>query len=286
MNKLFLLLLLPIGVASCNFNKSVSTNLNTGLTTKGNGLSCEDVKLVINDEEITRNELQYAEKLEMYFESMKGFVKKNGELRFGMRMLVTGKQGDTVLFNPDLYAEAEPAKEPQPTLKPFLAIGQPIGSGKEYTLTIHIWDKNGTGTFHAELPFTVKRNQAMKVQQSQITFKECYITDDKTQTLIPGDEVQGGTTIDLFFQGVEGFQENNGACAIDASLLIQDAQGNVLFQETDMLGERPVTPEELREAFVFYVSLPKTQGKIKVISTIRDKNNGNQLKAVTKLKVV
>ena len=64
--QLTILALLSIAIIlhSCNFSKSVNTDLLTGLTTVGNGLSCDDVYMSMADGQIQKNTFIFGEEFD------------------------------------------------------------------------------------------------------------------------------------------------------------------------------------------------------------------------------
>ena len=65
--------LLFISLISCDFGKSVSMDLLTGLSTIGDGLTCDDVYISDGENKLNRNSFKYGEKFYLNFENIKGF---------------------------------------------------------------------------------------------------------------------------------------------------------------------------------------------------------------------
>ena len=57
---------------SCNFAQSVEKDLQTGLTTRGKGLSCDKVYLSVGEEIIKRNAFIYGETFNVNSDGKKG----------------------------------------------------------------------------------------------------------------------------------------------------------------------------------------------------------------------
>ena len=83
-----LLLFLLVFVYSCNFAQSIEKDLETGLTTRGKGLSSEEVFLSDGENIIKRNTFTYGETFYVNFNGMDGFVREKGYAFPDMQLLI------------------------------------------------------------------------------------------------------------------------------------------------------------------------------------------------------
>jgi hypothetical protein len=166
---------------------------------------------------------------------MQGFQRKNGEAFIGMRLLVLSKEGDTMIYNPDLYAEYDtPIKQTVLQLSATITAGRPMYSGGAYTALVHIWDKKGKGTFDATLNFTLKANKYIQTETSGISYKEVYLFNEETEKVITDNRVPENEQIRIVFLGLKGFHAEEDSCSLGCSMIATSNSGRELFQAGDV----------------------------------------------------
>ena len=114
--RMSVIILLLLTMISCEFNKSVNKDLITGLTTKGDGLSCDNVYLSDGKNKINRNSFIYGEKFYLNFDNIEGFKKEGINVFPGLKLLILGTEGDTIMFNNDLYSNINNGVDISPLL--------------------------------------------------------------------------------------------------------------------------------------------------------------------------
>lgn len=246
--QLAVIALVMIVLTSCNSNKSVSTDLVTGLTTRGDGISCENVYLSDGELEINRNTFTYGEIVYVNFENIEGLEKKDGNVFPGMHLYVVNQSFDTILTYPDLYADYKDGINISPLfLQANLTVADPMHSGSKYTLNIHVWDKNGEGTFKATLDFDVISDEQIEIGNNNLSYNEVYLFTEEENNVIIGDEAHFNENIYLIFEGLEGFQEEEGKVFIGLSLKVRDSEGNIVLDEEDLIGDSGLDPSQIKE---------------------------------------
>lgn len=234
-------------IQSCDTSKSVSKNLVTGMSTKGDGLSCDDVYLSVDDQEINRNTFTYGEKVYVNFENIEGFKKEDGNAYPGMKLSVVKKPGDTLMSFPDLYEEYQDGIDISPLLlEANLTFADPIHSGEEYTLLINIWDKKGDGTFNLNMDFKVKPDERITVENSGLSYDEIYLFSRESGKVLLENDAGYNEHIYLIFEGLEGFREENGEIFMGLSLKVTDAGGDAIIDEKDLIGDTRMDPASVR----------------------------------------
>ncbi len=265
MKRSYLFILLAVFIASCEFNKSVKVDLTTGLSSKGDGLSCDDVNLSSDGKRINRNEFIYGEQIKISLTNIEGFKMDNKTVYPGMSILVLAKNGDTVLYSADLYADyTDPIDMDPLTLTATLSVGNPIRSNKNYTLFLHTWDKKGKGTFDSELQFSVIPNPVLKLESAHASFDEIYLYDEVHNMGVTSNEIKQNQEILLLFNGLKGFKQQDGKCQAGLSMNATDAKGQVILAETDLLKDQELEFASFSEQFVSSFNL----GNQKVVNPI------------------
>jgi hypothetical protein len=231
-------LCLAVVSQSCNFSKSVNTNLLTGLTTVGDGLSCEDVYLSTADGQIQRNTFIYGEEFDLNFSNITGFTKVEEAVFPGLILQVTDEAGEVVMETEDLYAGYTDGMNFSPLpLAASLTVADPIHSNNSYMLSVKIWDKEGSGTFTAKMPFDVVANDRIAIENNQTSYTEVYLFSGNTNQVITSQEVAFNEKVYLIFEGLTGFREEEGKVFIGMSLRATDNAGNIILASDDMLEE-------------------------------------------------
>ena len=273
-------------LVSCDFRKSVHKDLVTGMTTKGDGLSCDEVYLSVDDGKIQRSTFIYGEKVWLNFENIEGFTMEEDRAFPGIRLAVTDQAGDTVFYNEDLYAEYQNGVTQTPLLlKAYLTVADPMHSKNKYTLTASVWDKKGKGTFEAKMDFEIIPNEVIVVEGQDITCKEIYLFSKERGLAITDNKVKFNENIYMIFEGLEGFTEEAGQSFIGLSMRITDAEGGLILNEEDLTGDAPAETEQLTTQlapnFIFTGSTVKNPVTCDV--TVWDKKSGRRIRVTAKL---
>ncbi|MBN1388240.1 MAG: hypothetical protein JW965_07320 [Bacteroidales bacterium] len=277
---------LVLALFSCDSSKSVSKDLVTGLTTRGDGLSCQDVYLSDGEQEINRNTFTYGEIVYVNFENIEGFKKKDENAFPGMQLCVVNPTGDTVMHYPDLYADYQEGINISPLLlQANLTVADPIHSDGEYTLYINIWDKNGEGTFEATLDFDVSPDDQIKIENSNLSYNEVYLFSEEENSVIIGNEAKYNENIYLIFEGLEGFQEEDGEIFIGLSLKVMDSEGEIIIDEEDLIGDTGLQPSQIKEQLApnFIIRDTSIGTAVSCEILIWDKKSDSNIKATVTL---
>ena len=225
-------------MTSCNFSKSVKKDFVSGVLTKGDGLSCENVYLSLNDQETKQTTFVYGQKFRMEFDNIAGFKKENGNVYPGMQVIVLNNAGDTVLLANDLYSEKTDGLNLSPLLlSATVTAASPINSGGEYILYVNIWDKKEKGTFTGQMNFKVVPNDLFTVEANKVTFDEIYLISLERGIVIPDNKIKFNENIYLILEGVTGFKEETGMVFPGLSLKASDDANNVILDNDDLFAD-------------------------------------------------
>ena len=291
-NLLYLPLIISLAV-SCNFRKSIKKDLTTGMTSRGDGLSCDDIYLTSDNEKINRNEFTFGEKIIINFNNVEGFTKTGQQAFPGMEMLLTNNAGDTLFYEPDLMEEvADPVTQEVLLLKGYLTIGNPIFSNakESYKVKVHIWDKKGKGTFDSELEFTVKPNPAITSTTNGITYNEIYLYDPATKACLTSGLIPQSRDILIIYDGLKGFKTDaNGLCNMGLLMEATDKTGRLILLEEDLLKDNPQPdPANSEEPFISTIAFTageKVQSPIHLKTVIWDKSGNGRIVTTMKLEL-
>jgi hypothetical protein len=232
------LLFFLIALTGCQFSKSVKKDLISGLFTAGDGLSCDDVFLTVNNEKISRNAFFYGEEFMVNFNNIEGFVKENENVYPGMILTIVSKSGDTVMNTVDLYNDYTDGINLSPLLlRSDITVASPIRSKDEYTLNVNIWDKKGEGKFIAKFVFSVKENEKVAVNASGVTYREIYLFSKERSKVITDDKIKLNENTYVIFEGLTGFKEEGGLVFPGLSLSGKDGEGKVIMDFKDLFSE-------------------------------------------------
>lgn len=285
---LFVLSLLVLTIYSCDVRKSVEKDFLTGLTSKGDGISCEEVYLSDGQDELKRKIFKYGETFYVYFRDIKGFEIEDSSAFPGMQLVVTNEAGDTVMQNKDLYDEYSEGFNLTPlTLTTTLTVANPMHSGNKYKLFVDIWDKKGSGTFTAKMEFEVKPNDLINIRSNKITYDEIYLFSGESNHSIIDNKVGIGENVYLLFEGLKGFAEENGQAHFGLSIRATEANGNALLNETDLMGDTMMEIERLNQQLApnFVFSGTEISNPVSCEIVIWDKKGEGRLTATFELNV-
>lgn len=273
---------------SCDFRKSVNKNLKTGMVTKGNGLSCEDVFLTVDEETIERNTFTYGEEFILNFNNMEGFERMDNHASPGMSLLVTDEHGDTLLKKRDLYADLTNGTDHSPLLlMANVMIADPIHSKGSYTLLVSIWDKKSDGLFTAKFDFDVLANDQIVIESDHTSYREIFLYSQQRQQVITDNRAGFSENIYMMFEGLEGFSKEGNMVSIGLSLMVEDASGKVLVNEEDLIGESGFQYSEFHTQMAanFILTGSQVNNPVKYEIYIWDKKGEGLIRATTQLHI-
>lgn len=290
-SQILTILMFSLAFLSCDFRKSVNKDLTTGLITKGDGLSCEEVYLTINDEKTERTTFIYGEIFYFYFSNIEGFSKVDENVFPGMVMWVTDEAEDTIFRTEDMYANYLNGMNISPlVLKANLTVGNPMHSNHEYTVFVKIWDKKDKGTFTAEMPFNIIENEKISIEKNNISYDEIYLYSVDRDKAITDGSVNFDETVYLIFEGLSGVTEENGNVFPGLKFLATDHSNNALMDYADLFESYTETGfSSVDFKTQFYVTIKFTQGQVEnpihCETILFDKKSSSDLKVTTDLTV-
>lgn len=131
-------------LTACNFSAGTNKDLRTGLSYSYNGFAVEKVLLVDSENSIkTDNEVVMNSKVAIAIEGLTNYTLKDNKAFPGMQLLVTDKQGTSVVQEADLFADSPGySAEDAAFLRGTVTIGEPMKKGETYHVKVRVWDKN------------------------------------------------------------------------------------------------------------------------------------------------
>lgn len=286
--KLILLLIVSSLFISCDFSKSVELDMLTGLSSKGDGLTVSDVYLTVNDGKVKRNTFTYGETFYINFNGVTGFKKEGGNDFPGMELAIVGEAGDTAMYYEDMYADKTEGVNINPLLLyANITVANPMTSNKKYTLYVNIWDKKGTGTFKSKFDFDIIPNENIVVENpNNIAYDNIYLFSKEDATLTD-KLVKVNQKYYMIFEGLKGFKEEEGKVSVGLSMKATGADGEVLLNSKDLLGEGEWDPaiveEQLSADFSFYS--PEIKSPITCEFVVFDKKGDAKVNVKTNLEL-
>jgi hypothetical protein len=218
-----------------NSSSSVEKNLSNGLVTKGFNLSCDDVTVSVDGEELSSKKVIYGQKIEFSFSNIDGFVRENGKAFPGMRLKVKNSVGEVVLSDEDMYKDYSAGiKEDPMILFAKLTLGNPIYSDDTYSIEIYIWDKKSKASFEAKLEIELVANEAISRASDGIEAGEIYLFSENEKKVISDNEISEKEKVYLFIEDISGFEEFDELVYPGFSIKITDANNTVLLDNPDL----------------------------------------------------
>ncbi len=265
---------------SCNRSISYEENMSNGLKTSGVNLTCEDVDVYLDDAVSESNTYIYGSAISIKFSGVMGFQSVNGRVFPEMKILITDASGKKVYAIDDLYADEKNGFEESTTLNLIadVVLANPLVSGEKYQVKVSIRDKKGDGKFTAEYPLTLESNEKITIESNggQLGMDEVYLFSETTQKGITDNVLTAGEKVHVFIEGMlENFTEDEGVISIGMSLLITDADGELVGENPDLFSsydETGISLEDLGEKLSASFIVPDaSKGPIHVTLEIWDK---------------
>lgn len=230
------LLLITLIFNACQFNQSVNKDVLTGAYSRGDGLGCDGVKILINGKIENRNKFVYGEKINFVFNDISGFSRENGKAFPGLSLFIINNKKDTVVHHQDLFSDMKSGTDLSPLQLSanFVAV-LPYKNNEKYQVFANIWDKKGEGTFQYELPFSINENEVLKIEASNIDYKSIYLWDNTENSVLINKKVNKQNALMLILQGLDGLEIKENKVFPSLSIEITDTKGNKILSKPNIL---------------------------------------------------
>ncbi len=231
----FMLMVIVVFV-SCNFNKSVHKDLETGAFSKGDGIGCDDVLITVNGELDKRNQFVYGEKINLVFNNVIGLKKIDSLTYPALSMYIVKNGKDTLLAKPNLLEKLKNGVNLSPLqLRTTFKAVLPHENNEKYKVHVNIWDNKGDGTFTYELPFTVKKNEVLKVKSSGLKYSKSYLYNETLKEVVASKNIKSNHTFVLVLENVEGMSQKEGRVFPVFSINMKDSNGEKIITNENVL---------------------------------------------------
>ena len=256
-------------LSACNFSAGALKDLKTGFVLTNKGLSCSSYSLKRNGQPLTDKDIRYGEKVTMLLQDVYGFTEKEGLVYPGMQLDVKDEKGVVVSSFTDILADV--AKSGVTPLQArvltaaYLSGPPDVKPGHAYTMSVHIWDKQGKGVIDASLPLDLKYpdTTGLVLTPQGIKANMAFMTSDagRIQNGHLPAEGHGG----INFQGLTGFVEENGKVFPGGSLVVYDASGKELLDTGDAFAKQAdgFTKSQVAEGLRITINMEKALKGIK-----------------------
>jgi hypothetical protein len=130
-------------LSACNFSVGTNKDLVTGLSYSYNGFAVDEVLLVGPDNvAMSNNEVQLNTKVAIVVQGVTNYELQDGKAFPGLMLRLTDKTGNSILDEPDLFANSEGYSPTDAAiLRGSVTVGEPMKSGETYHLKMRVWDK-------------------------------------------------------------------------------------------------------------------------------------------------
>ncbi|MEE9407485.1 MAG: hypothetical protein V3V28_05365 [Polaribacter sp.] len=289
--RILILILGIITFNSCQFNKSANTDLITGAYSRGNGIESDDVIIEINGQIEKRNEFVFGEKVNLVFNNITGLTNLENKTFPGISMYIVKNKKDTVLSNPNLLESLENGTEHFP-LKLYANFVStfPYQNNEKYKVFVNIWDNKGKGEFTYELPFTIKENNLLKIENKGIEYSKIYLWNETKKQPVINQNVNFEDLLILILDDIEGLELSNKKVFPIFSIDLVDSEGIKIISNKNLLSDyekEGVNPKDLKNQLT--AKLTFTEGTInnpcKLIVKLKDKNSSKEINISTELKI-
>ncbi len=278
-----------VALISCQFSKSVSTDLITGAHSKGDGLSLDKIIIEVNGKDENRNDYIFGEDVNLVFENVNGLIKIDGKVFPGLSLLILKNEKDTILSSPDLLTNYDIGTDlSQLKLNAKFNIAFPSKTDDKFKVYVKIFDKKGKGTFKYELPFTVKASNLLTIKNNGLTYSNIYLWNETLKQPVLNKEISADHLFILIIEGIGGMKENNGKVFPVLGLDISDKRGNKLISSPNILNSieaEGIGAKDLKEQVVAKITFNKgfMNNPCKLIARLSDKNSSKEITIETDL---
>jgi len=269
---------------SCQFNQSVNKDLTTGAYSRGDGITCDNVVLQINGKTENRNEFIDGETVKIIFENVNGLTRIENKTYPEMSMFIVKNEQDTIKAQKDILYDAKDGVDIYPLqLSSSFIAALPYQNGEKYKVIVQIKDKKGKGKFTYSLPFQVKPNEVLKIENNGLKYKYIYLWDEDTQLAVVDNHLYNRHKYDLVIERLNGFKVSEGKVFPILSLRITDKNQQKildnpnLLKEIEQIGIKPDEFEKNPFGVNFILAEKKINNPYKLTLRLKDILSGKEL---------
>jgi hypothetical protein len=286
------ILILTIGIItfnSCQFNQSVNTDLTTGAYSRGDGIGVDDIYIEIDGKIENRNEYVFGEKVNLIFNNINGLTKKENNTFPELSMYIVKNEKDTVLSNPNLLKSLDNGTDLFPLqLQVSFGTALPYQNEEKYKVFVNIWDKKGNGKFAYELPFTIKENDLLNIENKGIKYSKIYLWNETRKQPVFDQNVSSEDLLILILDDISGLELSNEKVFPIFSIDLIDSKGNKIISNPNLLSDyenEGVNPEDLKSQLTAKLTFSKGEinNPCKLIVKLKDKNSSKEVNIRTEL---
>lgn len=141
------ILLISIFFMACKLKTTgITKELDTGLVTKYRGLRPERMRIVMNDETLTHNDIPIGESFRIINEGVSGFESKDGKVSVTCSLEIKDMKGNVLLSAPDLFQGKNLlSKDSVSVLSATVNTGKPMEREEKYEVKAVFKDNYGSG---------------------------------------------------------------------------------------------------------------------------------------------
>ncbi len=286
-----ILLIVLFFLSSCQVNQSVSTDLITGATSRGNGVVCEDITIEIDGKVDQRNKFYYGERVNLIFDNVTGLTRSNGSSFPGLSMQIVKNEKDTVFSDSNLLKDFENGISTVPLqLSANFITALSYMNNEKYKVFIKIWDKKGDGYFTYELPFQIKENEMLNVKVSELEYSNIYLWNKTLNKPVINKKVSTDHQLVLIFEGVDGLEVKDEKVFPVLSLDLKDSKGNIILSDANLFSsyeDSGIDPKVLMQQAVAKITFTdgNANNPYTLVSKIKDKNSSREITVEADLEI-
>lgn len=287
--KILSLIIVIITFSSCQFNQSVNKDLITGAYARGNGIGCDNVTIEIGGKVEKRNEYFFGEEVNLIFNNIIGLTNSKNKTYPGLSMYIVKNKKDTVLSKLNLLKSLNDGTDIFPLqLRANFVTALPYQNNEKYKVYVDIWDKKGDGKFTYEMPFKIKKNELLNINNNGIKYSNIYLWNETLKQPVFDKNVSSEHLFILILNDIEGLEISNEKVFPIFSMKIIDNNGNKILSNPNMLSDFENTgldPKDLKSQLTAKITFSK--GKVnnpcRLIVKLKDKNSSKEINITTEL---
>ncbi|MEA3461760.1 MAG: hypothetical protein U9R49_07765 [Bacteroidota bacterium] len=131
------------------------------------------------------------------------------------------------------------------------------------------------------------RDEGIQVSGEQVTSREIYLFSQQRGHTITDGKAEFNENIYLLFEGLEGFSVVDGQVLLGLSMVVNDADGNVILDEADLFGESGFNYSDVHSQVSSHFILTGSEVANPVSCTVRiwDKRSSAWISASTEIEI-
>lgn len=230
-------------------------------------------------------QFDYGESVVFRLAGLTGFALENNLAFPNAHVTVTNTKGAIVFEKKGLFDNlTQGFKESDLNVRGDLTFAEPMLPGINYLLSIHIIDKRSEAFFKFSTNFSIQNSPLFKTNAEGISYDALLLFSKKRNISLVDNRIHLGEKVYVVMEGLKGYENLNNKANLEIDLTLEDVNGNIILNKTDMLPGKHDSRELEKQIFAeIMVEEQEFTNPVTCTLSIKDRESDAKLNTSVKL---